>query len=881
MQGSPACIVRSVIILLLVWLAGTGAALQAQDCQAKSAPPAAFSATCSGVTCTFALTSSAAGVTSLQWDFGDGATTSGAALSVAHTYPAAGGYFLVTLTVTAADGTMAVATGSVSLGAASGPLATDDEFSTDVSQPLVIGVAELLSNDAPGTTFDHADSVCVMAADGSSCTYSPPFMTPPFVGVASFHYWVRDSGNPPALGSATVRVTVSQPLAANPDQFTVAAGNTIRITSKQLLQNDTPPSAVFIRAENPLHGTLQLTGTNSTDGFVYSFTPASCFVGDASFEYLISLDGNPPYERGVVTVTVTGQPHAVFTATCGVSPDPPRLCRVNTTSFDDACGSLRYYWNWGDGGTTFEVTSPYGWASQSHLYPASGRYTITHSVTNAAGQSNSLQLDVVPNTTPVAVNDSATTDRDVPVTIPVLANDSDADGNALTIYSVTLPQPGAAYQIVPYGQGWAIRFTPPDSFVGTTTFTYMISDGWGGSATASVTVTVKQWTVIVDALGEQFYTPQNSSLLISKSLLLANDYSDNGPLTIVSFDTSILMGTLDCTTNPTACTYRPPTNAAGFTLFKYKACDPAGHCDTATVRIYVSFRGSQPTAAADYFTTTRNTAKAFTIQDLVQNDSDADGDTLSVTLSGSAAGYGSLACSTPMYKCTYTPNPGFVGTDCFPYTVTDVMNPAVTAFINVLTLPPSTPAFDAREDVRSTGVNQQTYISYSGLTANDYAPAGGPVSVTSVDTTGLLGTLTCDSFGCSYQPNSSFQGTTRFKYTASDGHGGTDTAIVKIWVGGTNHAPMPVADSFSTPKNTVLRFSSFELLRNDYDIDNDPLGAIVYPATTAKGTLACDTYGYWCTYTPANNVTGADTFTYALSDGTTIVNSTFTINIQP
>ena len=140
-----------------------------------------------------------------------------------------------------------------------------------------------------------------------------------------------------------------------------------------------------------------------------------------------------------------------------------------------------------------------------------------------------------------------------------------------------------------------------------------------------------------------------------------------------------------------------------------------------------------------------------------------------------------------------------VGTDRFQYTVTDVMNPPVTEYINVLTLPATTPTFDVREDVRVTSANVQMYISYSGLTANDYAPSAGPVTVTSVDTTGMLGTLTCDTFGCSYAPPFSYQRTTRFKYTVSDGHGGTDTATVKVRVGGTNTAPVAVADSFSTP----------------------------------------------------------------------------------
>ena len=672
------------------------------------------------------------------------------------------------------------------------------------------------------------------------------------------------------LGSGNVSVVTqpsscSPPLAVN-DAFTTDNDKPLTIGIQELLSNDAPGVSLSqISTKCPL----------AADGSYCTYAPPAGFTGTDSFTYSVR---DPENNTGSATVSINvrdTRPHAVFTVSC-----TNRTCTVHTTS-NGTYPITRYLWNWGDGTPVIEPTTPYPWADQTHMYALSGRYTITHTVYDTVGQTGTLALEILANTKPVAVADTATTDRDVPVTIPILANDSDADGDALTPYSVTLSQPGAAYQAVPYGQSWAIRFTPPDSFVGTSNLTYMAADRWGGvSSVTPVTVTVRQWTVIVDALGEQFYTPQNTSLRIPLGTLLANDYSDNGVLSIVSYDTSILMGTLDCTTETTACTYRPPINAAGYTLFKYKACDSVGHCDTATVRIYVAFRGNPPTAADDYFSTTRNTPKTFTIQDLVANDYDADGDTLSISGFG-ARGFGSLACSTPIYKCTYTPNVGFVGTDRFQYTATDVMNPAVIAYINVLTLPPVTPTFDAREDVRVTGTNVQMYISYAGLTANDYAPSGGPVSVTSVDTTGMLGTLTCDSYGCTYKPWSGYQGTTQFKYTASDGHGATDTAIVKVRVGGTNISPVAIADSFSTPKNTGLRFSSFELLRNDYDADNEPLAALVYSGTTAKGTLSCDAWGYWCTYTPFTNVTGADTFTYSLTDGAAYAGSTFTINIQP
>jgi hypothetical protein len=110
--------------------------------------------------------------------------------------------------------------------------------------------------------------------------------------------------------------------------------------------------------------------------------------------------------------------------------------------------------------------------------------------------------------------------------------------------------------------------------------------------------------------------------------------------------------------------------------------------------------------------------------------------------------------------------------------------------------------------------------------------------------------------------------------------GSFDTAIVRIRVGSSNHPPVAAPDNLSTPKNTPLRFSVFELLRNDYDPDNDPLNVTVYETTAHKGALSCGTPSYWCTYTPNANVTGTDTITYAISDGSAVT-SIFNVSILP
>ncbi|KGM88636.1 RTX toxin [Roseovarius mucosus DSM 17069] len=91
------------------------------------------------------------------------------------------------------------------------------------------------------------------------------------------------------------------------------------------------------------------------------------------------------------------------------------------------------------------------------------------------------------NTAPDAVNDDGvTTDFETEVIVPVLANDTDADFDTLSVTGAT---DGANGTTIVNGDG-TVSYTPNAGFSGTDTFDYTISDGNGGTDTATVTVTV-------------------------------------------------------------------------------------------------------------------------------------------------------------------------------------------------------------------------------------------------------------------------------------------------------------------------------------------------------------------------------------------------------
>ncbi|QTA78778.1 Cell adhesion related domain (CARDB)-containing protein, immunoglobulin-like fold-containing [Desulfonema limicola] len=92
------------------------------------------------------------------------------------------------------------------------------------------------------------------------------------------------------------------------------------------------------------------------------------------------------------------------------------------------------------------------------------------------------------NNPPVVVDDTANTIEEQPVTINVLDNDSDPDGDTLSVTNVTQ---GANGGVMIDTGGLTVTYTPNAGFMGTDTFEYTVSDGNGGVSTASVSILVE------------------------------------------------------------------------------------------------------------------------------------------------------------------------------------------------------------------------------------------------------------------------------------------------------------------------------------------------------------------------------------------------------
>ncbi|MCT4554418.1 MAG: tandem-95 repeat protein [Pelagimonas sp.] len=275
--------------------------------------------------------------------------------------------------------------------------------------------------------------------------------------------------------------------------------------------------------------------------------------------------------------------------------------------------------------------------------------------------------DYVHNNAPTVADDSATTNEDTFVDIPlatILSNDSDADGDTLSVASVQNAVGGTAVLYATY-----VRFTPSANFNGAASFETVISDGFATS-TSTVNVTVSAVNDNPVANNDTATTNEDTSVNID---VLANDSDVDGHTVSVSGANNGANGTTTVEADGSI-TYAPNANFSGSDGFSYFVSDGNGGTASAYVTVTVTSVNDAPVAGNDSASTAYDTAVNI---DVLTNDSDVDGGDLEITGTG-AASNGTVAVDdngtagdTTDDFLTYTPDEGFVGTDSFSYTVSD------------------------------------------------------------------------------------------------------------------------------------------------------------------------------------------------------------------
>lgn len=278
---------------------------------------------------------------------------------------------------------------------------------------------------------------------------------------------------------------------------------------------------------------------------------------------------------------------------------------------------------------------------------------------------------------------------------------------------------------------------------------------------------------------------------------------------------------------------------------------------TATVAITVSPVNDAPVGVADAFAGAKNTPSVLPQAGLLANDTDVDGDALTVTeVSGATGGTVALTGTS----VTFTPTTGFIGDATFTYTLSDGTATATATVTIDLADTNTAPvavddAFTRPEDTTVTWTSVE-------LTTNDTDVDGNTLMISSVGnpTNGAVVLVGSD---VTFAPTANFNGTATFEYTVTDGTL-TDVGLVTLTYTAVDDAPIVVDDTDTTPEDTALVIPAATLLGNDSEVDGQTLSVVsvqdagVHMVALASGMI---------TFTPRADFNGTATFGYTVSDG--------------
>ncbi len=312
-------------------------------------------------------------------------------------------------------------------------------------------------------------------------------------------------------------------------------------------------------------------------------------------------------------------------------------------------------------------TAP-SWLARALRNPAKHKRTVDVYKFEEKESITTLGAVVELNTAPAANNDALTVLRNSnAILIDVLTNDSDPENDDLSITDVTQPNNGTIVN-----NGTSLTYTPNTGFIGEETIQYTIDDGHGDQAQAQVIITVENNAPV--ATDDSVIATGTDPLIIN---VTSNDSDSDGTVLSIVSVTQGQNGSVNINSDGTV-TYQANLGFMGTDSFTYTIEDEDGAQSTATVSVTVEEpANSAPTAVDDLYLVPMNGAFDF---NPIENDSDIDGDTLTILSVDTSLLNGTLTFDengAMHYQAPFL----FAGNDSFTYTITDSNGNTATATV--------------------------------------------------------------------------------------------------------------------------------------------------------------------------------------------------------
>ncbi|MDG2713592.1 tandem-95 repeat protein, partial [Vibrio parahaemolyticus] len=598
---------------------------------------------------------------------------------------------------------------------------------------------------------------------------------------------------------------------------------------------------------------------------IATITPTADWNGSEALTFTAT---DPSGESVSQTVNFTVAPVADIVADkATVVEDTPTIIKVlgnDTFEGDDQVVSLDT--NNGPANGTVSV-NPDGSVTYTPNDNYHGTDSFTYIVTSGGvSESTTVSVDVTPvNDAPVAKDDIATTQEDTVVTIDVLPNDSDVDGDKLSIESASVPKEQGTVEVV----NGKLVFTPAENFNGDAEITYTVTDGQLTDE-AKVTVTVNPVndapTIKVDAVESITEDAVSIDTVVAAltvrdtdtpedQLAVSLENNSNGYFVLVGNEVKLTQAGVDAVNND-------ELNLKDLTI-SASVSDGVNPTASDSDSLIVNRVNDAPTvenAIADQVLS--EDFDAYTI-DLNEVFKDSDS-----SLEFSVSGNSNVLVSIENGIATISPTADWNGSETLMFTATDPSGESVSQTVNFTVAPVADIVADKATVVEGTS----TIIKVLG---NDTFE--GTDKVVSLDTNNgpANGTVSVNPDGSvTYTPNDNYHGTDSFTYIVTSG-GVSESTTVSVDVTPVNDAPVAKDDIATTQEDTVV---TIDVLPNDSDVDGDKLSIESASVPKEQGTV--EVVNGKLVFTPAENFNGDAEITYTVTDGALTDQATVKVTVN-
>lgn len=581
------------------------------------------------------------------------------------------------------------------------PRLTSDGVTTDEDNAITISV---LNNDTDvdGTLDSVTLTVTQQPVSGSvainssgQVTYTPNLN---FHGSDQFSYNVSDNDGATSASDGTVLVTINSvndaPVAAKGTSDTFED----KSTTITLIGTDVDEDALtYTILQQPAHGTLSGNGANRT------YTPEENYNGADSFIFKAN-DGQLDSLSSIVVINVISVNDRPVATAQSVSVDEDNPLDITLTGTDIDGDSLTFALSGSElkGTVTgsppnITYTPPENFNGEESLL-----FVANDGALDSARKAVSITINPV-NDAPTVSDLSLFLTEDQSKELTLSASDIDED--ALEYIIVDQPSHGSLSGTAPN-----LTYTPDENYAGTDQLTYKVNDGTTDSGTATVSIEIAA-TADAPVADAQAVTGEEDTPI---TITLTGSDPDGNDLTyqLVSSPSN---GTV--TGDDATIVYLPDENYFGNDSFQFKVSDGNFESDPQTVSISIAAVNDPPVAMDDSFERSMN-AQTFVELDVLDNDSDIDGDAL--ILQSASVDIGSVSINNNMLR--YAPPNGFVGDVVMEYLMSDPLGDSDTALVRLQIINNSSandPVITPPNDISIVATGRLTKVELGSATALD------------------------------------------------------------------------------------------------------------------------------------------------------------------